>query len=122
MQGFCDSYDPQAAHNALKMFEGLLATIETCNSMYTNDINVLVDVIIREVSNLPTMAELRSAYLRVLHLLLLNSEWAIKGRYKRDEIYSMIKDVNNQGKALMGSNCIVTVEDILEDCLDMLEP
>ena len=83
---------------------------------------MLVDVIIREVSNLPPLAELRSHYLGVLHLLLMNSEWAINGRYKRDELYAVVKDVNNQGKELMGSNCIMTVEDILEDCLDLLEP
>jgi len=121
-EAYGEKYNPQAALNALKVFEGLLATTDTSECVYTNDVNVLIDVIIREVSNLPPLAELRASYLNVLHLLLLNSEWGINGRHKRKEIYAMIKDVSGQGKEAMGVHCIVAVEDLLEDCLDMLEP
>ncbi|CAM9194713.1 unnamed protein product [Pylaiella littoralis] len=54
---------------------------------YVNDIKVLVDVVVRELCNLPADDPLRVDYLRLLTRLLEQSEWATRGgRYRELDI------------------------------------
>ncbi|KAI1317025.1 hypothetical protein EDD11_009091 [Mortierella claussenii] len=71
--------DPALQTLILKLLYLLFTSPKTCLShfFYTNDLHVLVDVIIRELWNLPEEQEaLRHAYLRVLGPLLTNTQLA----------------------------------------------
>jgi hypothetical protein len=60
---------------------------------YTNDLHVLVDIVIRELWDLPEEAEsLRHAYLRVLGPLLTNTQLK-RATYKRAEIVRLLRDL-----------------------------
>ena len=113
-EGFGDYYDPQVALNCLKVFEHIFAFPASAVCVFTNDSNVLVDVILREVANLPPLAELRTSYIRVLQLLLLNSEWAGKGRHRGGEIYKCLKLIFDEGINMYGVSSLKLVEEILE--------
>ena len=56
---------------------------ETAHFFYTNDLNVLVDIILQEVKNLPPEDEIRVSYLQCLRALIQNSPWMMDGRYRR---------------------------------------
>ncbi|KAG0371081.1 hypothetical protein BGZ54_000529 [Gamsiella multidivaricata] len=64
---------------------------------YTNDLHVLVDVVIRELRNLPEEQEsLRHAYLRVMGPLLTNTQLRCQERalyYKRAEILRVLGEL-----------------------------
>eukprot|EP00904_Undaria_pinnatifida_P009201 jgi/Undpi1/5410/HiC_scaffold_2.g00691.m1 len=54
---------------------------------YVNDVKVMVDVIVRELYNLPSSDPLRADYLLMLKSLLERSEWSTRGaRYREDDI------------------------------------
>ncbi|UZJ54802.1 hypothetical protein CBS101457_004122 [Exobasidium rhododendri] len=74
----------------LKLLYLLFTTRETAHYLYTNDLKVLVDVFIRELSDLPEDSEsLRHTYLRVLHPLLTNTQ-LLTYSYKRDQIRQLL--------------------------------
>ncbi|QRV84766.1 hypothetical protein RhiJN_26832 [Ceratobasidium sp. AG-Ba] len=94
----------------LKMLYLLFTTPGTHEYFYTNDLRVLVDVFIRELTNLPEESEsLRHTYLRVLHPLVTNTQLKTTP-YKRMELrstlvsliaHSHIRDVNPTTKRLV---------------------
>ena len=47
----------------------------TLSFFYTNDQHVLVDIILRETTDLPAPDEMRCTYLQLLHQVLLHSDW-----------------------------------------------
>lgn len=84
----------------LKLLYLVFGTTSTAEYFYTNDLHVLLDVILRNLLDLPVdhgdtgtaMAALRHTYLRVLHPLLENSQLRRPGQgYKRNEIVAVLR-------------------------------
>lgn len=76
----------------LKILYLLFTTGTTYEYFYTNDLRVLVDVMLRNLLDLPFSARaLRHTYLRVLHPLLANTQLHYpENNYKRDEILKVL--------------------------------
>ncbi|EEP80627.1 conserved hypothetical protein [Uncinocarpus reesii 1704] len=71
----------------LKLLYLLFTTPPTYEYFYTNDLRVLVDILIRNLLDLPEEASaLRHTYLRVLHPLLSHTQLKNPPHYKRDEL------------------------------------
>ncbi|KAL1978768.1 hypothetical protein VTN31DRAFT_1627 [Thermomyces dupontii] len=71
----------------LKLLYLIFTTPATCEYFYTNDLHVLVDILIRNLLDLPAEAvTLRHTYLRVLHPLLAHTQLKDPPHYKRNEI------------------------------------
>lgn len=71
----------------LKLLYLLFTTPLTHEYFYTNDLRVLLDVIIRNLLDLPNeLIALRHTYLRVLYPLLAHTQLSQAPYYKRDEI------------------------------------
>lgn len=80
----------------LKLLYLLFTTRSTYEYFYTNDLHVLVDVIIRNLLDLPAESTaLRHTYLRVLHPLLAHTQLSGAPHYKRDEILKMLHLLRN---------------------------
>ena len=75
----------------LKLLYLLFTTRATYEYFYTNDLCVLVDVIIRNLLDLPNeLMSLRHTYLRVLYPLLAHTQLNQPSHYKRDEIRKVL--------------------------------
>ncbi|KAF2281152.1 uncharacterized protein EI97DRAFT_447208 [Westerdykella ornata] len=78
----------------LKALYLLFGNPSTAEYFYTNDLHVLIDVILRNLIDLPSDSPatnaLRHTYLRVLHPLLANSQVSKPPHYKRDEILRLL--------------------------------
>jgi hypothetical protein len=78
----------------LKALYLLFGSPSTAEYFYTNDLHVLIDVILRNLIDLPSDSPaanaLRHTYLRVLHPLLANSQINKPPHYKRDEILRLL--------------------------------
>lgn len=75
----------------LKLLYLLFTTSATYEYFYTNDLHVLLDVIIRNLLDLPSeMDVLRHTYLRVLAPLLAHTQLRHPPHYKRDQILSLV--------------------------------
>lgn len=74
----------------LKLLDALFSVDSTASFFYTNDLKVLVDIFIRELSDLPDSYELlRQAYLRVFHKLLTRTQLCTVA-YKRDQVRRLL--------------------------------
>jgi hypothetical protein len=75
----------------LKLLYLLFTTNATYEYFYTNDLRVLVDVIIRNLLDLPNeLMSLRHTYLRVLYPLLAHTQLSQAPHYKREEILKVL--------------------------------
>ena len=85
----------------LKVLYLLFTTRATYEYFYTNDLRVLVDVMLRNLLDLPFAAKaLRHTYLRVLHPLLAHTQLAWpENHYKRDEILKVLHMMAGGGGA-----------------------
>lgn len=78
----------------LKVLYLLFGNPSTAEYFYTNDLHVLIDVILRNLIDLPydsaAANALRHTYLRVLYPILTNSQISKPPHYKRDEIMRLL--------------------------------
>lgn len=82
----------------LKLLYLLFTTKATYEYFYTNDLRVLLDVIIRNLLDLPdeSMA-LRHTYLRVLYPLLAHTQLSHPPHYKREEVLKVLQILGGEG-------------------------
>jgi hypothetical protein len=86
----------------LKLLYLVFSTKSTSEYFYTNDLHVLLDVILRNLLDLPAedeaMQALRHTYLRVMFPLLSNSQLRREGmNYKRPEIQQVLRVLSGEG-------------------------
>jgi len=78
----------------LKALYLIFGNPQTADYFYTNDLHVLVDVILRNLIDLPSDSPatnaLRHTYLRVLHPILTNSQISKPPYYKKDDILRLL--------------------------------
>lgn len=78
----------------LKLLYLLFGNTSTAEYFYTNDLHVLVDVVLRNLIDLPhdstAASALRHTYLRVLYPILLHSQISKPPHYKRDELLRLL--------------------------------
>lgn len=84
----------------LKLLYLVFTTPSTYEYFYTNDLRVLLDVIIRNLLDLPNdQLSLRHTYLRVLYPLLAYTQLNSPPHYKKDEITKVLALVSGSGFA-----------------------
>ncbi|KAL3426175.1 hypothetical protein PVAG01_02966 [Phlyctema vagabunda] len=84
----------------LKLLYLLFTTRATHEYFYTNDLRVLLDVIIRNLLDLPNeLVSLRHTYLRVLYPLLAHTQLCEPPHYKRDEILKVLSLLGGSANA-----------------------
>ncbi|VEU19443.1 DEKNAAC100055 [Brettanomyces naardenensis] len=96
----------------LKMLYVIFTTSSTCQSIYLNDLKVIVDIIIRELCNLSLTKDfsLINTYLRVLYPMLLFSN--LKGHeYKVDSMrdiltYLSTTEQTNENTQRLANRCL----------------
>jgi hypothetical protein len=84
----------------LKLLYLIFTTRATHEYFYTNDLRVLLDVIIRNLLDLPNeLISLRHTYLRVLYPLLAHTQLNQPPHYKRDEVVKVLSILGSSANA-----------------------
>jgi hypothetical protein len=84
----------------LKLLYLLFTTRATHEYFYTNDLRVLLDVIIRNLLDLPNeLVSLRHTYLRVMYPLLTHTQLNQAPHYKQDEIVKVLRILGGSANA-----------------------
>ncbi|KAH3680939.1 hypothetical protein WICMUC_000082 [Wickerhamomyces mucosus] len=79
-----------------KLLYLILMDKSTADLFYNNDLNVLIDVLIRELTDLSEDQEfIRNTYLRVLYPLL-QTEQIVNSQYKREKLKSLLLYLSGQ--------------------------
>ncbi|PVH96611.1 hypothetical protein DM02DRAFT_659089 [Periconia macrospinosa] len=85
----------------LKVLYLIFGNPQTAEYFYTNDLHVLVDVILRNLIDLPADSPaanaLRHTYLRVLHPILTHSQISKPPHYKKDDICRLLYLLTTSG-------------------------
>ncbi|KAK7745990.1 pre-rRNA processing [Cytospora paraplurivora] len=82
----------------LKLLYLLFTTKATYEYFYTNDLRVLLDVIIRNLLDLPDESmSLRHTYLRVLYPLLAHTQLSQPPHYKKEEVQRVLQILSGEG-------------------------
>ncbi|ORY09738.1 hypothetical protein BCR34DRAFT_602601 [Clohesyomyces aquaticus] len=85
----------------LKVLYLIFGNPTTAEYFYTNDLHVLIDVILRNLIDLPSDSPasnaLRHTYLRVLHPILANSQISKPPHYKHDDVLRLLRLLVNSG-------------------------
>lgn len=102
----------------LKLLYLIFTTPSTYEYFFTNDLHVLVDILIRNLLDLPEEASaLRHTYLRVLYPLLAHTQLRLPPYYKRDELRRLL-NILGRGQVSYGSQAeqekILHFEDVDE--------
>ena len=117
--------DESLLTQTLEALKNVFTWSETSKYFYTNDMKVIVDIVVRELVNLPADDDIRKNYLDVLNALMQNSQWLSQGRYKREEICEVLESILDTGGDESGNGYSVAavnrVREVLEECQPMLE-
>ncbi|KAI8939511.1 hypothetical protein NX059_003282 [Plenodomus lindquistii] len=85
----------------LKVLYLIFGSPSTAEYFYTNDLHVLVDVILRNLIDLPhdspAANALRHTYLRVLHPILTHSQISKPPHYKREDLLRLLRVLMSSG-------------------------
>jgi len=111
--------DPVLLGQLLYMFRSLFSTRATREFFYTNDLKVLVDIILHQLSALSPDDEFRVDFLRLLHLVIINSPWT-KSHYRRVDILESLDAIlaaSESGMLQLSCKCALR---ILLDCVVQL--
>ncbi|EPX72541.1 cytoskeletal protein [Schizosaccharomyces octosporus yFS286] len=109
--------DPRTRMLILKQLYLLFTTPKTYEVFYTNDLNVLIDILIREINDIPNeLAKLRYAYLQVLLPLLQNTQVRLPPHYKTKHIIRAVHNLlisHTHGLNCVDANTVEVLNQIL---------
>ncbi|ORX95908.1 hypothetical protein K493DRAFT_314773 [Basidiobolus meristosporus CBS 931.73] len=105
----------------LRLLYTLFTNTSTSDYFYTNDLRVLVDVIIRELYNLPEEdGELRRAYLEVLPPLICNTQYP-EILHKSQQIACLLEELTaEQAHKNVTEEVQLIVEKVRSECASVL--
>ncbi|KAJ8950413.1 hypothetical protein NQ318_003689 [Aromia moschata] len=78
-------HEPAPPHSLLKLFNDLFSRRTTATLFYTNDIKVLIDIIVRNISDLSPGDKRRQQYLELCRRVMRNTNYD-EHKHKVDEI------------------------------------
>ena len=88
----------------LKLLYLLFTTPSTYEYFYTNDLHVLLDIILRNLLDLPpSSTALRHTYLRVLYPLLAHTQLNRPPHYKQNELVRLLSMMTDEGNNHFGA-------------------
>lgn len=86
---YYESGSCQPPHSVLKILQDLYSMQSTSTFFYTSDQNILIEIILRNLLDLPSDSVLRTEYLQLLQLLVKNSTW-YEDRHKAVQLKSIV--------------------------------
>lgn len=75
-----------------KMLNDILADSKTAKLFYVNDIEVLVDIIIRQLLNIPSEEKARTSYLELCKNVIFNTEY-LDRRHKLSDLNNCLQEI-----------------------------
>ncbi|EEB15455.1 conserved hypothetical protein [Pediculus humanus corporis] len=78
-------HEPAPRNSILKIFIDIFSHRNTANLFYTNDVKVLIDIIVRQLADLSPDDQRRNQYLQLCKLVMRNSEYS-EHHHRKDDL------------------------------------
>ena len=88
-------YLDRCPDSLLKFFEDIFSSETTSGLFFTNDLMVLIDIVLRQVLDLSPGEELRTEYLSLLHSILTTTNYS-EYRHRHDELGKCLSRINEE--------------------------
>jgi len=90
---------------------------------FTTDLKVLVDVVLREIEDLPPEHRVRASFVNVLGVLMLRSQWATEASmYRAADIGASLEAlVDDDAMERLHPDVVEAANSVLDMCGDLLE-
>lgn len=102
---------------ALKLLRDILQSPDTAQLFYTNDIKVLLDILVRNVTDLTAEDERRNMYLRICHEVIRNTPYS-EHRHRRSDLQHCFQRIVHDESPPNASD-ICMVETIVQEHPDL---
>ncbi|XP_050409446.1 NCK-interacting protein with SH3 domain [Patella vulgata] len=99
-------HKPDAPNSVIKFFQDLYSAKKTANLLYTNDAMVLIDILIRQISDLPAGDATRSAFLILTNYLIRNSDYE-DHRHRSVELGALFRSIATEESDCVSDKKIV---------------
>lgn len=93
----CPDERLETLHNCIQLLIDLMAHPQARNLLFLNDFKVLIDIILREVTDLPPEHESRARYLETLERALASPAFRDSQCYRRREILDALEVLLEDG-------------------------
>ncbi|XP_013195935.2 NCK-interacting protein with SH3 domain [Amyelois transitella] len=77
-------HEPAPAHSVLKLVIDLFSRKKTADHFYTNDVNVAIDIIVRQLADLSPGDTRRLQYLKILQGIIRNTDYGVHLHRRQD--------------------------------------
>ena len=133
--------DERSVHATLDFISAMFSVrlddgVGGAHLFYTNDVKVLVDVVLREIADLPPPSRVRTSFIHVLGGLMIRTQWAKDARmFRSADIAACLEALVEQGAdddddeeagegtvagGLRMSGAVAAAEEVLEATGDLL--
>jgi len=122
----CPCPQERLAHlwNALQLFGDILQDETASGLVFLNDFKVLVDLLIRECTDLPQEDESRLHYLELLETVLSSPVYLQAQMYRKRELWKLLESLLDAGAeedSLMPKEVVDRIKQILVKYIDLLD-
>ncbi|XP_069141891.1 NCK-interacting protein with SH3 domain-like [Argopecten irradians] len=81
-----------SVHSVIKLLTDVFSSTATANLLYTNDAKVLVDILIRQLTDLQPGDQVRSSMLTLVELVVTNSDYS-DHKHRQDELLQCLNHI-----------------------------
>lgn len=87
---------PRSSPNAvLKFVTDIFSSQDTSEFFYTSDMRILIEIVLRQLTDLSPGAEMRTEYISLLHQILLNSNYC-EHKHQASKLLTCLKRINKE--------------------------
>uniref|UniRef100_A0A1A8RHY6 NCK interacting protein with SH3 domain n=1 Tax=Nothobranchius rachovii TaxID=451742 RepID=A0A1A8RHY6_9TELE len=85
-------HDPPAPHSLLKFLQDVFASRETADIFYRTDMMVMIDIAVRQISDLSPGDKLRMEYLSLMHSIIRSTDY-MEHRHRLSDLQGSLKRI-----------------------------
>ncbi|XP_069499433.1 NCK-interacting protein with SH3 domain isoform X2 [Ambystoma mexicanum] len=95
-------HQPQPPHSVLKFLQDLFSSKDTANIFYHTDMMVMIDIIVRQISDLSPGDKLRMEYLSLMHAIIRSTDY-LQHRHRYSDLQRTLQRILAEEEA--GPHC-----------------
>ncbi|XP_041080845.1 NCK-interacting protein with SH3 domain-like isoform X2 [Polyodon spathula] len=90
-------HQPQPAHSVLKFLQDIFSSADTAGIFYRTDMMVMIDIVVRQISDLSPGDKLRMEYLSLMHAIIRSTDF-LQHRHRLPDLQGALQRILGEGE------------------------